>query len=353
MTRVATIAAPFRSVPRSARPRRTRSCSSAIPSSAGKSLQQDYPAPPDRSTAAFEAERGRLRGAAYRSGAGAGTPDETVARARSARREPAAGRFHSPARRRQRYRAQLGTVGSGESGLPAAERSHGPGGSRAEEASGAASRWRAMQEDARLPRIDRIVLYIDDLDRCPEVKVVEVLQAVHLLLAYPLFVVVVGRRSSVAAALPRGTVACISNLRPAEALTGRRRSGARQRSTIWKRSSRFRSSYARWSRISRSSSDRRLHAKLPRPGPLRLQSRSHRARDGTSEDAGKRAQRAHRGLREPHTASEIHRNGPRADAKGAAAKRFVNAPADSASTRSHKLTVPQRASPRRSGCWQS
>jgi hypothetical protein len=39
--------------------------------------------------------------------------------------------------------------------------------------------------------IDRIVLYIDDLDRCPPQKVVEVLQAVHLLLAYPLFVVIV------------------------------------------------------------------------------------------------------------------------------------------------------------------
>jgi hypothetical protein len=43
-----------------------------------------------------------------------------------------------------------------------------------------------------LPQIDRIVLYIDDLDRCPEDRVVEVLQAVHLLLAFPLFVVVVG-----------------------------------------------------------------------------------------------------------------------------------------------------------------
>lgn len=41
-------------------------------------------------------------------------------------------------------------------------------------------------------RINRIVLYIDDLDRCPPKKVVEVLQAVHLLLAFPLFVVVVG-----------------------------------------------------------------------------------------------------------------------------------------------------------------
>ncbi|HEY7027316.1 MAG TPA: P-loop NTPase fold protein [Gemmatimonadales bacterium] len=42
------------------------------------------------------------------------------------------------------------------------------------------------------PPINRIVLYIDDLDRCPERKVFQVLQAVHLLLAFPLFVVVVG-----------------------------------------------------------------------------------------------------------------------------------------------------------------
>ena len=36
------------------------------------------------------------------------------------------------------------------------------------------------------------MLYIDDLDRCPEKRVVDVLQAVHMLLALPLFVVVVG-----------------------------------------------------------------------------------------------------------------------------------------------------------------
>ncbi len=40
--------------------------------------------------------------------------------------------------------------------------------------------------------IDRIVLFVDDLDRCQADKVVDVLQAVHLLLAYPLFAVVVG-----------------------------------------------------------------------------------------------------------------------------------------------------------------
>jgi hypothetical protein len=42
-----------------------------------------------------------------------------------------------------------------------------------------------------LPRIDRIIIYIDDLDRCPPRRVVEMLEAVHLLLAVDLFVVVV------------------------------------------------------------------------------------------------------------------------------------------------------------------
>ncbi|MFL5255358.1 MAG: P-loop NTPase fold protein [Rhodopila sp.] len=39
---------------------------------------------------------------------------------------------------------------------------------------------------------DRIVLYIDDLDRCTHEQVYKVLQAIHLLLAFDLFVVVVG-----------------------------------------------------------------------------------------------------------------------------------------------------------------
>ena len=42
-----------------------------------------------------------------------------------------------------------------------------------------------------LPRIDRIILYIDDLDRCPPHRVVEMLEAIQLLLAIPLFVTVV------------------------------------------------------------------------------------------------------------------------------------------------------------------
>lgn len=45
--------------------------------------------------------------------------------------------------------------------------------------------------DEQLKFFQRIVLYIDDLDRCPPEKVVEVLQACHLLLSFPLFIVVV------------------------------------------------------------------------------------------------------------------------------------------------------------------
>lgn len=45
--------------------------------------------------------------------------------------------------------------------------------------------------DESLPAVRRIVLYIDDLDRCSPQRVVELLQAIHLLLAFPLFVVIV------------------------------------------------------------------------------------------------------------------------------------------------------------------
>jgi KAP family P-loop domain len=41
-------------------------------------------------------------------------------------------------------------------------------------------------------QLDRIVLYIDDLDRCDPDVVADVLDAIHLLLALPLFVVIVG-----------------------------------------------------------------------------------------------------------------------------------------------------------------
>ncbi|WP_033429472.1 P-loop NTPase fold protein [Saccharothrix syringae] len=53
--------------------------------------------------------------------------------------------------------------------------------------------WRANPDadSARRP-IDRVVLHVDDLDRCEPRQVVQVLEAVHLLLAMDLFVVVVG-----------------------------------------------------------------------------------------------------------------------------------------------------------------
>ena len=50
---------------------------------------------------------------------------------------------------------------------------------------------RKFKPKRRLLPFQRIILYIDDLDRCQADRVIEVLEAVHLLLAFPLFVVVV------------------------------------------------------------------------------------------------------------------------------------------------------------------
>jgi hypothetical protein len=51
---------------------------------------------------------------------------------------------------------------------------------------------RADQKQPPLAPIDRVVVYIDDLDRCPPGQVVNVLSAINLLLDIPHFVVVVG-----------------------------------------------------------------------------------------------------------------------------------------------------------------
>jgi hypothetical protein len=57
----------------------------------------------------------------------------------------------------------------------------------------ALKQFEAMAIDEKGVKIpDRIVLYIDDLDRCTHAQVFDVLQAIHLLLAFELFVVVVG-----------------------------------------------------------------------------------------------------------------------------------------------------------------
>jgi hypothetical protein len=48
-----------------------------------------------------------------------------------------------------------------------------------------------LRDQTTNPKLERIILYIDDLDRCPPERVVEMLQAIHLLLSFELFVVVV------------------------------------------------------------------------------------------------------------------------------------------------------------------
>jgi hypothetical protein len=53
------------------------------------------------------------------------------------------------------------------------------------------TRATAPEQSGPTTDFNRVVLYVDDLDRCPPRRVVEVLQAVHLLLSFPIFVVVV------------------------------------------------------------------------------------------------------------------------------------------------------------------
>jgi hypothetical protein len=77
----------------------------------------------------------------------------------------------------QQYRGLLGQVGSDLATLSGY-------------LSDARAEWPASTATAP-PPLDRIVLYIDDLDRCPPRRVVEVLEAAHLMLALELFVVVV------------------------------------------------------------------------------------------------------------------------------------------------------------------
>lgn len=48
--------------------------------------------------------------------------------------------------------------------------------------------WLTASNKDAPPLLNRIVLYVDDLDRCKESTVLAVLEAVHLLLAFPLFV---------------------------------------------------------------------------------------------------------------------------------------------------------------------
>jgi len=87
---------------------------------------------------------------------------------------------HDASEGQQQPEAIGGEEGAGETGAP----ERGAAAPKRPSHSSGERRWEAM-------RVQRIVLYIDDLDRCPPERVVEVLQAVHLLLAFDLFVVVV------------------------------------------------------------------------------------------------------------------------------------------------------------------
>jgi hypothetical protein len=81
-------------------------------------------------------------------------------------------------------------VGSADPDRPGAQAGAEPG-TQGRPAGTAATASGTDAAGDTLPRIDRIILYIDDLDRCPPRRVVETLEAIHLLLAVPLFVVVV------------------------------------------------------------------------------------------------------------------------------------------------------------------
>jgi hypothetical protein len=49
----------------------------------------------------------------------------------------------------------------------------------------------SKEHNAELMPVERIILYVDDFDRCKPERVIEVLETVHLLLAFRLFMVVV------------------------------------------------------------------------------------------------------------------------------------------------------------------
>lgn len=81
---------------------------------------------------------------------------------------------------------------------------------------------------------DRIVLYIDDLDRCTHAQVYDVLQAIHLLLAFQLFVVIVGVDVRwVEEAVARQFVIPIEDL--PDSATAEEREKARQRAEMARR----------------------------------------------------------------------------------------------------------------------
>jgi hypothetical protein len=95
-----------------------------------------------------------------------------------------------PAHRLDRLLVEISTAERYESFRGLTGRIHHDLRRLSEDLAGARAEWRAAGGKGR-PPLQRIVLYVDDLDRCTPPRVVDVLQAVNLLLTMDLFMVVV------------------------------------------------------------------------------------------------------------------------------------------------------------------
>ncbi|MET0855601.1 MAG: P-loop NTPase fold protein [Telluria sp.] len=124
-----------------------------------------------RLAASIETLKAQEHTASVHLGAAAARVQEIETRLKELREEKTLARFLSDRTKSDDYRKHLGLISTVRGDFEALAKRLG---------------------DPANAQVERIVLYIDDLDRCPAAKVVDVLQAVHLLLAYPLFVVVVG-----------------------------------------------------------------------------------------------------------------------------------------------------------------
>ena len=102
------------------------------------------------------------------------------------------GRFIEQRAQSQDYRGQLGLVSLARRDFQELSEIFADRKALQEKMAQADNAEKAKQLEDLSKSIDRIVLFVDDLDRCQPDKIVEVLQAVHLLLAFPLFAVVVG-----------------------------------------------------------------------------------------------------------------------------------------------------------------
>jgi WD40 repeat protein len=101
---------------------------------------------------------------------------------------------HEPAHRLDRLLAEISTTDRYESFRGLTGRIHHDLRRLSDDLASAREKWLADKDEGAKPGgppLQRIVLYVDDLDRCTPSRVVDVLQAVNLLLTMDLFMVVV------------------------------------------------------------------------------------------------------------------------------------------------------------------